>query len=617
MAKIASVNFQKKRMPDGRIALDPPGDGNCGWNVILGILIALFNNFDIVTALGIPVSADALRVLVRGKPDEEGSTASMKEATESHVKIALAIIRYDCEWDAPLRMLDNIRVEHTPHNLSGHWFLTVSNPEIASLFANNNLFTLFIREPLFTLRQNRRLAEAELLEIEQREFLEMQVEEAKRLSMQFCTTTSHTGEPESESESDHYGDFVEEMQVEEAKKLSMKVCTTSYYTDCDSESSDERDLCVVKEVQDKEANRMWMNFYTNSSFMTGDHSESDSDKDGDIVDDSLSMKTVDIQKTHHLNNFNDCTNIEYKKDSTPLKSRFKRAYILLLESLFVVVMLSCIPADDNITYYHIDTFVDTNLALGPPSFDTADIRNSNIDTVYNDTDHDSYVIELFSYFVRDFNVDILNSHQKNGSENGCQDYKVRCLKQDGYWGSSLGLLIVVIIVQQVIHARKIEAELVKYRRIESAELVKYRRIESELVKYHRCDRRRFPFQFRLIASKITVNWELEKVVSDIRHHVIRTLIKHDKVCEHIGEYTGNIAYYEYFIMYTTINNVKDAEALLSSQISECLSTYPTELVVGRNTQHMYFVSIDSIQKSFLNLKIDTDAFHVNPHYGLE
>ena len=293
MAKVASVKFQKKRMPDGRIALDPPGDGNCGWNVILGILIALFNKFGIVTALGIPVSADALRVLVRGKPDEEGSTASMKEATESHVKIALAIIRYDCVWDAPLRMLDNIRVEHIPHNLSGHWFLTVSSPEIASLFAKYPV----VREPLFTLRQNRRLAEAELLEIEQREFLEMQVEEAKRLSMQFCTTTSHTGEPESESESDHYGDFVEEMQVEEAKKLSMKVCTTSYYTDFDSESFDERDLCVVKEVQDKEANRMWMNFYTNSSFMTGDPSESDSDKDGDIVDDSLSMKTVDKKKT--------------------------------------------------------------------------------------------------------------------------------------------------------------------------------------------------------------------------------------------------------------------------------------------------------------------------------
>lgn len=159
-----NVALSLKRVPrasDGRIVLDPPGDGNCGWTVLLGILVALFETFDLVTALGLPASADDLRVIIRGKPDGPPSkhSAAAKEATSYHIDLALEVVRMACLWDEPLQFLRDIRVEHETFQnsgISGHWVATVPSRDVAEAFCKTPRPAS--RPPLSCLAEHFRIA---------------------------------------------------------------------------------------------------------------------------------------------------------------------------------------------------------------------------------------------------------------------------------------------------------------------------------------------------------------------------------------------------------------------------------------------------------------------------
>jgi hypothetical protein len=143
MVKPVSLKLsQKPPSSDGRIVLDPPGDGNCGWSVLLGVLVALFETFGLVTALGLPATADDLRVIVRGQPDvpKGKDSAALKEATSYHVDVVLGVARQACLWDEPLQFLQSIRVEHQTIRssaISGHWVASVPSREIAQAFCRS------------------------------------------------------------------------------------------------------------------------------------------------------------------------------------------------------------------------------------------------------------------------------------------------------------------------------------------------------------------------------------------------------------------------------------------------------------------------------------------------
>lgn len=176
MVKSVSLTLsQKTRSSDGRIVLDPPGDGNCGWTVLLGVLVALFETFEIVTALGLPATADALRVIVRGKRDPEGkNSAALKEATSSHVHIVLGVARQACLWDEPLNFLQSIRVEHHTFpgsGISGHWVAVVPSREIAQAFCRTPRPS--VMDPLKCLPEHLIIAREELKDIEEADAIRM------------------------------------------------------------------------------------------------------------------------------------------------------------------------------------------------------------------------------------------------------------------------------------------------------------------------------------------------------------------------------------------------------------------------------------------------------------
>lgn len=160
---------------DGLFVIDPLGDGNCGWTVILGILVALYDTFGVVTGLGIPESADRLRILIRGKGEGSKKPSAVKEATSFDIGVALGVIRRKCldrlldfGDDHPLDFVNSISIEHSRDSgNSGHWFATVTCPSIAHAFYSTTRPERIL--PLLCLHEHFATAHTEQIAIEQEE----------------------------------------------------------------------------------------------------------------------------------------------------------------------------------------------------------------------------------------------------------------------------------------------------------------------------------------------------------------------------------------------------------------------------------------------------------------